>query len=486
MKYTKDNPLPISLFATAIAIATSSPAWSQTQTAPNPEQPFPTELNFDTVELAQEPITWDANLTPDFPEADIDIPATDINVEVAQAENLLQGVQLLQGVLRQLLQGGNLSIDPETGLDQAIRLLRPVLERLIAGESINLGPGFSSELQELQGLALQVIEQRDDLSLPFRQGLDTLANLISGINLAQEGDVDSTVLREVRALQSLLRDVLDGDADNVGDELLSRAQGLQPILGALLAGGGINLDSELLSEISELQRLIDTVLARDDLGIPSEVTQSIGIVRRFVAGLLSDNELSLDPAIIESSPVLQQWRREVPDVLAEIRNDPAFRTRVRLGYSYYPSTNDSSGFVVGVEDILFGRSGFTASTSYDRVFDGDRQTFAADLQYYVLPLGSYINVAPVVGYRNITTDGYWTDGVAVGGKVIMPLSRTGAADITFSQMFVSPGGSNEVGITTLSVGYAFTSNLRLSTDIQKQNSIGEKDSRLGIVLEWMP
>lgn len=482
VNYLKRKPLPSSILALAIAIATSPPAWSETLTPENPFQPFTTDIDLDTVELTTQPIEWQTNpnTLPPFPESEFNL---------AQGEagnNLIQGVQLLQTVLRQLLQGGELSVDPETGLNQAIRLLRPVLEQLIAGESINLGPGFQNELQELQTLALRVLDERDDLSGPFRQGLDTLANIISGIDLAQEGDVDSAVLREVRALQSLLREVLDGDVDNVGDELLDRAQGLQPILGALLAGGGFDLDPELLAEISELQQLIDTALERDDLGIPSEVSQSIGIVRRFVAGLLSENELSLDPAIIESSPVLQQWREEVPDVLAEIRNDPAFRTRVRLGYSFYPSTSDSSGFVVGVEDILFGRSGFTASTSYDRVFDGDRQTFAADLQYYVLPLGSYVNLAPVVGYRNITTDGYWTDGVAVGGKLILPLSRTGAADITFSQMFVSPGGSNEVGITTLSVGYAVTSNLRISTDIQKQNSIAEKDSRLGIVLEWMP
>ncbi|MGD2179717.1 hypothetical protein WB391_01225 [Lusitaniella coriacea LEGE 07167] len=199
-----------------------------------------------------------------------------------------------------------------------------------------------------------------------------------------------------------------------------------------------------------------------------------------------DNELNLSPEIIEGSPVLQRWQEEVPNVLEEIRHDPAFRTRVRLGYSHFPSTQDKGGFNVGVEDIFLGRTGLTLSTNYDRVFEGDRQTFGVDLNYYVLPLGSYINVAPVVGYRNITTDSYWTDGVAVGGKIILPLSRTGAADITFSQLFVSPGSADEVGITTFSVGYAVTPDLRLATDIQKQNSIGDKDSRVGFVLEWMP
>jgi hypothetical protein len=104
----------------------------------------------------------------------------------------------------------------------------------------------------------------------------------------------------------------------------------------------------------------------------------------------------------------------------------------------------------------------------------------------VLPLGSYINVAPLVGYRNIESNDYSTDGVNVGARLMLALSRTGAADVSLTQSFVSPGSSDEVGITTLSFGYAVTQNLRLSTDIQKQNSREEKDSRVGIVLEWMP
>jgi hypothetical protein len=104
----------------------------------------------------------------------------------------------------------------------------------------------------------------------------------------------------------------------------------------------------------------------------------------------------------------------------------------------------------------------------------------------VLPLGSYINVAPLVGYRNIESNDYSTDGVNVGARLMLALSRTGAADVSLTQSFVSPGSSDEVGITTLSFGYAVTRNLRLSTDIQKQNSREEKDSRVGIVLEWMP
>lgn len=198
------------------------------------------------------------------------------------------------------------------------------------------------------------------------------------------------------------------------------------------------------------------------------------------------NDLDLKPEIIENSPVLQRWQQNVPNVLEEIRNDPSFRTRIRLGYSQFPSTGQAAGFNVGVEDVFIGRTGLTVSGDYQRSFNGKREAFGADLHYYVLPLGSYVNVAPLVGYRNLQTDKYSTDGVNIGARLMLALSRTGAADLSLTQSFVSPGSSEEVGITTLSVGYAISRNLRLSTDIQKQNSRQRKDSRVGVVLEWMP
>jgi len=197
-------------------------------------------------------------------------------------------------------------------------------------------------------------------------------------------------------------------------------------------------------------------------------------------------QLDLSPEIIENSPVLQRWLRQVPNVLEEIRNEPSFRTRLRLGYSQFPSTGQAAGFNVGVEDVFIGRSGLTVSGDYQRSFNGDRESFGTDLRYYVLPLGGYVNVAPQVGYRNLTTGNFSTDGVNVGARLMLALSRTGAADASLTQSFVSPGSHDEVGITTLSFGYAVTQNLRLSTDIQKQNSREDKDSRVGIVLEWMP
>lgn len=119
-------------------------------------------------------------------------------------------------------------------------------------------------------------------------------------------------------------------------------------------------------------------------------------------------------------------------------------------------------------------------------FDSEYTSYGADLHYYVRPLGGYVNIAPLVGYRHLQTNEHSTDGVNVGARLLLVLSRGGAADIALSQSWVAPGTSEEVGLTTLSVGYAVTNNLRLSTDIQKQNSRQSKDSRVGIALEWMP
>lgn len=205
------------------------------------------------------------------------------------------------------------------------------------------------------------------------------------------------------------------------------------------------------------------------------------------SGESAAEQLNLDPAVVEESPVLQRWLQEVPDVLSEIRQDPSFRTRVRLGYSQLPSTGQAGGFNVGVEDVFVGRTGLTVSGDYHQTFEGDRRTYGADLRYYVRPLGSYVNLAPVVGYRHLETDQYQTDGVNVGLRLMLALSRTGAADLSLTQSWVNPGSSSEeVGITTLSAGYALTQHLRLATDIQKQNSRQARDSRVGIVLEWMP
>jgi hypothetical protein len=213
---------------------------------------------------------------------------------------------------------------------------------------------------------------------------------------------------------------------------------------------------------------------------------ALSLLLGAISPVQAETDLDLDPKIRQESPVLERWLEKIPDIAEDIRNDPSFRTRVRLGYAEFPSSDHSSGVILGVEDVFFGKTSLTLSGDYQTAFNGKRTAVGANLQYYLLPLGDYVNVAPILGYRYIQTGNYSTDGLNLGLKLKLALSRTGAADITVSQSFVSPGGDNEVGLTTLSVGYALTPNIRLAADIQAQNSRARKDSTVGILLEWMP
>lgn len=213
---------------------------------------------------------------------------------------------------------------------------------------------------------------------------------------------------------------------------------------------------------------------------------ALSLLLGAISPVWAETELDLDPKIRQESPVLERWLEKIPDIAEDIRNDPSFRTRIRLGYAQFPSSDHSSGVILGVEDVFFGKTSLTLSGDYQTAFNGKRTAIGANLQYYLLPLGDYVNVAPILGYRYLQTGNYSTDGLNLGLKLKLALSRTGAADITVSQSFVSPGGDNEVGLTTFSVGYAITPNLRLAADIQAQNSRAQKDSMVGILLEWMP
>lgn len=209
---------------------------------------------------------------------------------------------------------------------------------------------------------------------------------------------------------------------------------------------------------------------------------------RWSAGqqLASAQSVEVDPEIIESSPVLQRWLEEVPDVSVDIQHDPAFRTRVRVGYSQFPSTDHTSGYYLGVQDVFLGRTPLTLSAEYSANGRGDRELIGVDAQYYLLPLGWYGNVAPVVGYRAVNNDTFSSDGINVGLRIILIPSRTGAADLSLTQSWVSPGTPDEVGLTTFSAGYAVTEDVRLATDIQTQNTRERQESRVSVLVEWLP
>ncbi len=201
--------------------------------------------------------------------------------------------------------------------------------------------------------------------------------------------------------------------------------------------------------------------------------------------LASVQQVDVDPTIIENSPVLQRWLEEVPNLAVDVNHDPAFRTRVRVGYAEFPSTDNTSGLYVGVQDVFVGRTPLTLSADYATNGRGDRQEFGVDAQYYVLPLGWYGNVAPVIGYRDIQTSAFESSGWHLGWRVVVIPSRTGTADLSITQSWVAPGTDREVGLTTFTAGYAIAEDLRIGTDIQIQNTRDRQESRVGLLLEWM-
>lgn len=202
--------------------------------------------------------------------------------------------------------------------------------------------------------------------------------------------------------------------------------------------------------------------------------------------------LNLSPEVIEQSPVLQRWLESVPDVRSDIRNDPSFTTRIQAGYTFFPSSDGTGGFIIAVDDWFLGDTPLTVSADYQRNFERDsaltasnkREAYGADLHYYLFPLGGYFNAAPTLGYRSATSgDDYSVNGANVGVRLRFVPSRTGAADITLDQSWIV-GDSEGLSITQFNVGYAITQDLRLSTDLEWQSTADEGDSRVGLNLEW--
>ena len=197
------------------------------------------------------------------------------------------------------------------------------------------------------------------------------------------------------------------------------------------------------------------------------------------------SEPDIPAEILQESPVLQKWLEETPNVLEDIRRDPSFRTRLNIGFVIYPSNDETTGIQIAVKDIFIGRTGLTLSADYQTSFDSDRISSGADLHYFLLPLGSYVNIAPLLGYRYVQQDDFNTDGVNLGLRLMLSLSRTGGADISIAQSFVSPGSDQETGLFTVSLGYGITNQIRLSTDWKLQNSKQNKDDAFSLGIEYL-
>jgi len=192
------------------------------------------------------------------------------------------------------------------------------------------------------------------------------------------------------------------------------------------------------------------------------------------------NDLEIDRQVIDSSPVLRRWLERPPDLLEDIYNTPSFNTKIRMGIT---SRNNSLGVEAGIEDLFVGQSPLTVSGSYQTEFSGLESQFQANLRYYMLPLGSYWNISPIVGYRQFNQLHHpQISGLDLGLQGILVLSPH-SSDLRLSHTFTAPNSDLEMSITTLSTSYAITNNLRLGTKVEWRRSPLFYDSRVDFLLE---
>ena len=192
------------------------------------------------------------------------------------------------------------------------------------------------------------------------------------------------------------------------------------------------------------------------------------------------DELEIDRQIIERSPVLRRWLEKPPDLLEDIYNTPSFEKKLRVGLT---SRNNSLGIEAGFEDLFVGQSPLTVSGSYQTELSGRESEIQANFRYYLLPLGSYWNISPIVGYRQFNQlERPQISGLDVGLMGVLVLSPR-SSDLRLSHTFTAPNGNLEMSTTMLSTSYALTNNLRLGTKIEWRRSPLIYDSRVGFLLE---
>ncbi len=187
----------------------------------------------------------------------------------------------------------------------------------------------------------------------------------------------------------------------------------------------------------------------------------------------------IEPLWVEQSPVLQRWLVNPPNVLADIYQEPSFRTKLRLGVQ----GRDRLGWDIALEDAWLGDSAFTVSAGYQRDFSGPEQDLHAGVRYYLRPRGSYWNLAPHVGYRHWEHPAGATHGWEVGFQTVLALSPR-SADLRLSQLWAAPGTATETGTTQLSASYALSRHLWVRSHLQWRRSPQQADSRAGFALEW--
>ncbi len=181
-----------------------------------------------------------------------------------------------------------------------------------------------------------------------------------------------------------------------------------------------------------------------------------------------------------ASPTLRRWLANPPDLLEDIENGQAFPTRLGIGISLAGGRSEAE-YSLTLQDVVLG--GTRASFSADFYRSGvTNQQWGANARYYIAPLGSYFNVAPLVGYRSLVIDGNARNGAELGAKLLFALSPR-AADIAVSQSWVLPAQGPEIGRTLLEFGYTLSPIVRLTAVIQLINSNLRQETSFGMNLE---
>ena len=164
----------------------------------------------------------------------------------------------------------------------------------------------------------------------------------------------------------------------------------------------IKSSSYLLSLIAAIYTALFPFSAIAQEAIPKTDSQCIEENNQEINSETSNNSarcIDIPPEVIKDSPTLQKWLQQTPNVLEDIRHDPSFATRLRWGFSFFPDSDDGIGINLALEDIFINRTGLTISADYYTDFNSDRSSVGADLHYFLFPLGSHINLAPMLGYR---------------------------------------------------------------------------------------
>lgn len=189
-------------------------------------------------------------------------------------------------------------------------------------------------------------------------------------------------------------------------------------------------------------------------------------------------DLELDANLIQSSPVLQRWLRDPPNLLDEIQNTPVLPTRIQAAV-------ETSAWSIGLQDLRIGQR-LTLSGDYRQSLDDPEDyQLSSSLRYYLSPLGSRFNLAPQIGYAQFEQSDRSLSGLQLGAFMVIALAPK-SADITLSYNWIDSANNQSATVAQVTSAYALNASTRLAARYRWQNSTLSQDRNFAFVLEWTP